>query len=263
MKEAYLGWLTAFGPPDDSMRDPTLETSMPTPGPRLSVSATLRSVHRADMWSPLVCCSIAPALGPGLTLWSQAHSTDSQTRDSVLLARRPPPCMPRTIRRLWDSVVVRLDLGIWPPWTPRGSSCLLPAQKPHVVEPSLPSVRGRGKRRGRNLDWPSSALLVWTGRLLVADWKTVAPAPPGISHWCRGNCSSWFCPASDLCHLVGRRTLTANQGNSSTPLFALLLASCSADQFGDVGLAAQNGDARPWSPPWVWAAPPCTCAQLG
>jgi hypothetical protein len=40
-----------------------------------------------------------------------------------------PPRAPCAIRKLRESVEVRLDLGIRPPWAPCGSSYLLPAQK--------------------------------------------------------------------------------------------------------------------------------------
>jgi hypothetical protein len=48
-----------------------------------------------------------------VTQFCGANRVDSQLlRDSVFLASRPSPCMAHAIRKLRDSVEVRLDLGI-------------------------------------------------------------------------------------------------------------------------------------------------------
>jgi hypothetical protein len=133
-----------------------------------------RSEHSATQFSSHPELTCGPPLSSDshffyvacVSLLRGTHRADSQLpRDSVFLARRPFPCMSRAIRKLRDSVEVRLDLGIRPPWTPCGSSCPLPAQKPHAdlaAVPLLPSVRVRGNCREGNLGWPSSALPVWT-----------------------------------------------------------------------------------------------------
>jgi hypothetical protein len=130
------------------------------------------------MWtlrvSPCVhaCASgVLPSSGPLLSTGqpSSRCSCDAVSRRPPgrlsTVARRPSPCMSRAIRKLRDSVEVRLDLGIRSPWTARGSSCPLPAQKPHAdlaAVPPFPSVRGRGNCREGNPGWSSSALPMWT-----------------------------------------------------------------------------------------------------
>jgi hypothetical protein len=156
------------------------------------------------MWSPLVCCSIAPALRPGLTLWSRAHRTDSQTRDSVLPARQPHPCMSRTIRRL-------RDFSCGPPWpgdkTPLNAPRIFlpspctettrhhPPRKPRVPS-SLPRAVGITRAPGRG---PGSSV-----DIVDAHWAPSATTDR-LHHWrmlvvvghCRKiRCAPWPAPSS-------------------------------------------------------------------